>query len=84
MPVALEHLYEEEADAAIADAHGVGRPAIAVSPVQEVGLQFGLRDRRRGLPVNSTNMRSARVYACWVRSPLPLSCSALMDCWYQS
>ena len=28
-------------------------------------------------------MRSARVYACCVRSPLPFSCSALMDCWYQ-
>jgi hypothetical protein len=49
VPVAPQHLHEEEANPAVADAKRVGRPVIDVSPVQEVGFQLGLGDLGRGL-----------------------------------
>ena len=51
MPIALQDMEEEEADTAIADPHGVGRPAIAVLAVEEVLLKLGLRDLIWGLVV---------------------------------
>jgi len=51
MPIALQDVEEEEADTAIADPHGVGRPAIAVFAVEEVLLKLGLRDLIWGLMV---------------------------------
>ena len=44
VPVALEDVVIEEADATIADAHGCLSKAIDVFPVQEVVLQFLFRD----------------------------------------
>ena len=44
MPVALQHMHEEEPNAAGADAHRVRRPVVDVAPPQEVRFQLGLRD----------------------------------------
>ena len=44
VPVSLEDVFEEEADAAIADAHGIGGPVINVLPVEEIVLKFLLGD----------------------------------------
>ena len=44
MPVALQHVHEEEPDAAVADAHRVRRPVVDVAPAQEVGLELRLGD----------------------------------------
>ena len=44
MPIALEDVLIEEADATGADAHGSGSEAIDVFPVQEVALQLLFRD----------------------------------------
>ncbi len=49
LPVPLQHLDEVEANPAVADAHGVGGPAIDILAVQEVGFQFRLGDRLGGL-----------------------------------
>jgi hypothetical protein len=47
VPVALEDVLIEEADAAVADAHRSGGKAIDIFPVQEVVLQFLFRDAVR-------------------------------------
>jgi len=44
VPVSLEDVFVEEANAAIADAHGIGRPVIDVFAVEEIVLEFLLRD----------------------------------------
>src|SRR5215475_7012210 len=44
IPVTLEDVLIEEADTAVADAHGRGGEAIDVFAVQEVVLQFLFRD----------------------------------------
>jgi hypothetical protein len=44
----------EEADAAVADAQGFRRPAVDVFAVQEVLLEFGLRDEIGGFVVELT------------------------------
>jgi hypothetical protein len=44
VPVALEDVLIEEADAAVADAHGSRGKAIDVCPVQEVVLKVLFRD----------------------------------------
>jgi hypothetical protein len=44
VPVSLEDVFVEEAYAAIADAHGIGRPVINVLPVEEIVLEFLLGD----------------------------------------
>ena len=51
VPVALEDVLGEEADATIADAHGSGGKAIDVFAVQEVMLQFLFRDAVGGFVV---------------------------------
>ena len=51
MPVALEDVLVEEADATIADAHGRGGETVNVFPVQEVVLQFLFRDAVGGFVV---------------------------------
>ena len=42
--MALQDVHEEEANAAVADAHRVRRPVVDVAPPQEVRFEFGLRD----------------------------------------
>ena len=51
VPVTLENVFEEEADATIADAHGIGGPVIHVLSVEEVVLEFLLGDQVRGFGV---------------------------------
>lgn len=51
MPVSLEDVFEEEAYAAIGDAHGIGRPVINVLAVKEVVLEFLLGDQIGGFVV---------------------------------
>jgi hypothetical protein len=51
VPVTLEDVFEEEANAAIADAHGIGGPVIDVLSVEEIILKFLLGDQIRGFAV---------------------------------
>ena len=51
VPVALEDVLVEEADAAVTDAHGRGGEAIDVFPVQERALQLLFRDAVGGCVV---------------------------------
>ncbi len=51
VPVSLEDVFEEEANSAIADAHGIGGPVIDVFPVEEVVLEFLLSDQIGGFTV---------------------------------
>jgi hypothetical protein len=51
VPVALEDVLVEEADAAVAEAHGRGGEAIDVFPVQEIALQLLFGDAVRGFVV---------------------------------
>ena len=51
MPVALEDVLIEEADATVADAHGRWGEAIDVFAVQEVALQLLFRDAVGGFVV---------------------------------
>jgi len=45
VPVALQDVDVEKADAAVADAHGLGRPVIDVFALEEVLLEFLLGDK---------------------------------------
>jgi hypothetical protein len=45
VPIALEDVFVEEANAAIADTHGIGGPVINVLPVEEIVLEFLLGDQ---------------------------------------
>jgi hypothetical protein len=47
VPIAFEDVLREEADTAVADAHGSWGEAIAIFPVQDVVLQFLFRDALR-------------------------------------
>jgi hypothetical protein len=51
VPIAFEDVLREEADTAVADAHGRWGEAIDIFPVQEVVLQFLFRDAVRGFMV---------------------------------
>ena len=51
VPVSLEDVLVEEAYAAIADTHGIGGPLINVLPVEEIVLEFLLRDQVGGFAV---------------------------------
>ena len=51
MPITLEDVLIEEADAAVADAHGRWSQAIDVFAVEEVALQFRFRDAVGGFVV---------------------------------
>jgi len=51
VPVSLEDVFEEEANAAIADAHGIGGPVIYVLAVEEIILKFLLGDQVGGFAV---------------------------------
>jgi hypothetical protein len=51
VPVALEDVFEEEADAAIADAHGIRGPVIEVLAVEEIILKFLFGDQIGGFLV---------------------------------
>jgi len=51
MPVALKDMLEEEADAAIADAHGIGGPLIDVLSVEEIVLKFLFGDQIGGFVI---------------------------------
>jgi hypothetical protein len=44
VPVALRDVHEEEANAAVADAHRVRRPVVDVAPTQEVRFELRLGD----------------------------------------
>jgi len=48
VPVALEDVFVKEAYAAIADPHSIGRPVIHVLSVEEIVLEFLLRDQIGG------------------------------------
>ena len=47
VPIARQDVDVEKANAAVTDAHGLGRPAVDVFPVEEVFLQFGFRNQIR-------------------------------------
>ena len=51
VPIALEDMFIAEAYAAIADAHGIGRPVIDVFAVEEVVLEFLLGDQVGGFAI---------------------------------
>ncbi len=51
VPVALEDVFVEEADATIADAHGIWGPVIDVLAVEEIFLEFLLGDQIGGFAV---------------------------------
>jgi hypothetical protein len=51
VPVSLEDVFVEEANAAIADAHGIGGPVIDVLPAEEIILEFLLSDQIGGFAV---------------------------------
>jgi hypothetical protein len=44
VPVVLQHVHEEEPNAAVADAHRVRRPVVDVAPTQEVRFELRLDD----------------------------------------
>ena len=51
VPVSLEDVFEEEANAAIANAHGIGGPVIDVFPLEEIVLEFLLGDQIGGFTI---------------------------------
>ncbi len=51
VPIALEDVFIAETYAAIADAHGIGRPVIDVFSVEEVVLEFLLGDQVGGFAI---------------------------------
>jgi hypothetical protein len=51
VPVTLEDVFVEEANAAITDAHGIGGPVIEVLSVEEIVLEFLLGDQIGGFAV---------------------------------
>ncbi len=51
VPVSLEDVFEEEADAAIADAHGIGGPVIDVLSAEKIVLEFLLGDQIGGFAI---------------------------------
>jgi len=51
VPVTLEDVFVEEAYATIADAHGIGGPVSDVLPMEEIVLEFLLRDQIGGFGV---------------------------------
>jgi len=51
VPVSLEDVLEEEANAAIADAHGIGGPVINVLAVEEIVLEFLFADLIGGFAI---------------------------------
>jgi hypothetical protein len=51
VPVSLEDMFEEEADPAIADTHGIGGPVIDVLAVEEIFLEFLLGDQVGGFVI---------------------------------
>ncbi len=54
VPVTLEDVFEEEANAAIADTHGIGGPVIEVLSMEEIVLEFLLGDQIGGFGVELT------------------------------
>jgi len=51
VPIALQDVFVEEADSAIADPHGIGRPVINVFSVEEIVLEFQFSDEFGGFAV---------------------------------
>jgi hypothetical protein len=51
VPVSLEDVFVEEADSAIADPHGIGRPVINVFPLEKIVLEFLLGDQIGGFAI---------------------------------
>ena len=51
VPIALQDVDVEKANPAVADAHGLGRPVIDVFPVEEILLEFGLRNQIWGFGI---------------------------------
>ena len=51
VPVSLEDVLEEEANAAIADAHGIGGPVINVFALEKIVLEFLLGDQIGGFAI---------------------------------
>jgi hypothetical protein len=51
VPVALEHVFEKEAYAAIAYPHGIGSPFIDVFPLEEIVLEFLFADGIRSFVI---------------------------------
>lgn len=51
VPVTLQDVFVEEANPAIADAHGIRRPVIDVFPVEEIILEFLLSDQIWGFAI---------------------------------
>jgi len=51
VPIALEDVFVEEANSAIADPHGIGRPVINVFPMKEIVLEFLLGDQVGGFAI---------------------------------
>jgi len=51
VPVSLEDVFVEEANPAIADPHGIGRPVINVFALEEIVLEFLLGDEIGGFAI---------------------------------
>jgi hypothetical protein len=51
VPIALQDIDVIKANAAVADAHGLGRPVIDVFALEEVLLELGLRNQIRGFVI---------------------------------
>ncbi len=51
MPVVLQDIGVKESDAAVTDAHGLGRPKVDIFSMEEVTLQFVFADKFRSFVV---------------------------------
>jgi hypothetical protein len=71
VPVSLEDVFEEEAYAAIADAHGIRGPVINVLAVEEIILKFLLGDQIGGFAVELG--KHANGAGVGLLSPFPLA-----------
>ena len=81
VPVALEDVRREEADAAGAEAHGGWGEAVDVLCGAGRSAASSCAERRSGdVWEHWASRRTSRTEACWVRSPLPLRCRAAIMC----
>ena len=87
VPISFEDVLKKEADPAVADAHRIGRPLVDVFAMEEILLELFLAHAIGSLCVEFTEHTDRTGVVPprrdWVRSPLPLSCSALMVFSYQ-
>jgi hypothetical protein len=80
VPVALEDVRREKADATGAETHGRGGEAVDMFPVQEVVLECLFREAVGEVWEHCANRRTSRTEDACVRAPLPLSGRAASMC----